>query len=52
MRYFRVYWTTADGIEHRSDPLVTWLDAAKFRSALIIDGVVTMPCAARIVGPY
>lgn len=52
MRYFRVYWQTADGTEHRSDPLTTWLDAANYRAELIITGVVPAPCYARIVGPY
>jgi len=49
MRYFRVFWIDRDGIEHRSDPLTTWLDAMRYRAELIISGAVSAPCAARLV---
>lgn len=49
MHYFRVYWTDAAGIEHRSDPLTTWIDAANYRAELITSGAVLAPCYARIV---
>ena len=49
MRYFRVFWIDHDGIEHRSDPLTTWLDAMGYRAELIISGAVSAPCAARLV---
>lgn len=31
MRYWRVYWTDADGNTQRSDPLSTWMDAERYR---------------------
>lgn len=49
MRYFRVFWIDRDGIEHRSDPLTTWLDAMNYRAELIISGAVSAPCSARLV---
>ena len=50
MRYFRVFWQTADGAKHQSDPLVTWIDAAKYRAELIASGAA--PDGAQLVGPY
>ena len=32
MRYFRVFWIDRNGIEQRSDPLTTWLDAMNYRA--------------------
>lgn len=49
MSYFRVQWQTPDGVRHVSDPLSTWLDAARFRSDLIIRGIVSAPVCAQIV---
>ena len=49
MRYFRVFWIDRNGIEHRSDPLTTWLDAMNYRAELIISGAVSAPCSARLV---
>ena len=49
MRYFRVFWIDRNGIEQRSDPLTTWLDAMNYRAELIISGAVSAPCAAHLV---
>ncbi len=49
MCYFRVFWTDKQGLQHRSDPLMTWLDAMSYRAELIISGAVHAHCDVSLV---